>query len=350
MGEKGKRLRLKPDEVEVINNYRAIKNQADDFNLDPRTIHSGWLKSKDASIYFTNPLHGDKVTYEEIKEKFKKELIDYAPKYPTIKRGKQKEPHLFVLSVSDLHIGKLATKSGTGETYNVKKAIERAKEAVTGLIDRASGYEIDQILLPVGNDLLHTDNSIGTTTKGTLQDTTGTWHENFTAARKLFVELIEYLMLIADVRVVHVPSNHDYVTGYCLTDALSCWFHNSKNVEFDLNMRHRKYFKYKKNLIGLTHGDGAKMAELPLIMANESPDGWASSTYRYFYLGHIHHKDVFKFRSGKDYHGVTVEYLRSPSSSDQWHHNKGYQHSTKAVEAFLHHPTFGQVSRLTYNF
>jgi DNA repair exonuclease SbcCD nuclease subunit len=121
-------------------------------------------------------------------------------------------------------------------------------------------------------------------------------------------------------------------------------------MTFDLDMNHRKYFTYEENLIGISHGDGAKMNDLPLIMASESPKAWANTKYRYWYLGHVHHKDVYKFRSGKDYHGATVEYLRSPSAADQWHSEKGFQHSKQAIEAFIHHGKEGQVSRITHNF
>jgi hypothetical protein len=52
----------------------------------------------------------------------------------------------------------------------------------------------------------------------------------------------------------------------------------------------------------------------------------------------------------KDYIGVTVEALRSPSGTDGWHHRNGYQHAPKAVEGFIHSKDHGQVSRLTHLF
>ena len=135
-----------------------------------------------------------------------------------------------------------------------------------------------------------------------------------------------------------------------LADSVYCWFRNHKNVSFDVSNAHRKYFIYGKNLIGSSHGDGAKMADMPLLMANEAPLQWANTFYRYIYLHHIHHKDVTKFKSGKDYQGVTVEYLRSPSGTDSWHHRNGYQHAPKAIEAFIHNKQFGQVARISHNF
>ena len=52
---------------------------------------------------------------------------------------------------------------------------------------------------------------------------------------------------------------------------------------------------------------------------------------------------------GKDYIGASVEYLRSPSSSDSWHSRKGFC-SQKAVEGFVHEKNSGQVARLVHYF
>ena len=61
-------------------------------------------------------------------------------------------------------------------------------------------------------------------------------------------------------------------------------------------------------------------------------------------MHHLHHK------ISKDYIGVTVEALRSPSGTDSWHHRNGYQHSPKAVEGFIHSKEHGQIARLTHLF
>ena len=70
--------------------------------------------------------------------------------------------------------------------------------------------------------------------------------------------------------VVHSMSNHDYQSGFHLAHSLKSWFRNTKDVTFDISVAHRKYYKYGSNLIGLEHGDGAKMDKLPMLMANEN--------------------------------------------------------------------------------
>ena len=317
------------------------------FSLPDNWSH-GWLKGKHASIFIKNTK--GLITFDEMRAKFVAEMKQYSPSYRTIKRKQIKDKHLLVLDIADLHIGKYASESETGDAYDSNKAIERALEGVEGILNKAKGFPIDKIMFIIGNDVLHIDNPRNTTTSGTGQDVSGMWHENYVRARDLYVKIIERLMTIADVHIVHNPSNHDYISGFMLADSIFCWFRKSKNVTFDISNNHRKYFTYGVNLIGSSHGDGAKMADMPLLMANEAPLLWAETKYRYIYLHHIHHKQQTKFMSGKDYQGVTVEYLRSPSGSDAWHHRQGYVGAKKAIEAFIHSYEYGQCCRITHNF
>jgi hypothetical protein len=339
------RFRLKKEEVDVVLKFRAIKEHSEAMGLDPSTVKDGWLKTKEASIRFVNPEFGG-VSVEQIKSELIEAAKNHAPIYAEIKRPKPKTPHLMLLSVADLHIGKYSSKASSDDEYDSGIAVLKAVEAITELIDKVSGYEIDEILLPVSNDVLHVDGPNNTTTKGTRQDVSGLWHENFILARKFYVSVIEMLLSIADVHVCHVPSNHDYALGFCLTDAINCWFNKCKNVTFDGDMKHRKYFQYNNNLIGLTHGDGARETDLPLLMANECKDGWAKTEYRYFFCGHLHHYRKTKLQSGKDYQGVTVEHLRTLSPADEYHHKHGYIGAKRAIEAFIHHPVEGQIAKI----
>jgi hypothetical protein len=317
------------------------------FNANSSWSH-GWLKTKEASIFIKNK--EGIISFDEMRAKFITEMSEYSPSYKKIKREPITDKHLLVIDIADLHIGKLADKSETGDKYNSDIGVKRALEGVNGILSKAKGFPIDKILFIIGNDVLHIDNANKSTTSGTAQDVDGMWYKNYEIARDLYIKIIEMLVYVADVHIIHNPSNHDYISGFMLADSIFCWFRNHKNITFDVSNAHRKYFIYGKNLIGSSHGDGAKMADMPLLMANEAPTQWANSLFRYIYLHHIHHKDVTKFKSGKDYQGVTVEYLRSPSGTDSWHHRNGYQHAPKAIEAFLHNKEFGQCARLTHLF
>jgi hypothetical protein len=328
----------------------TIENILEDNQVRPTDSWShAWLKTPDGSVFVKNK--EELISYDDIRNEIIEDMKAHAPSYDKIQRIDSKvESHALTIDIADLHIGKLSVQEETGESYNMKKAVKRALQGVAGILDKASGYNIDKIFFIIGNDILHIDKTNRTTTANTPQDTDGMWYESFTTARKLYVEIIENLTQIADVHVIHCPSNHDFMSGYMLADSIYSWFNNNPNVTFDISNAHRKYTKYGKSLLGFSHGDGAKMADMPLLMANEAKKDWADTDFRYVYLHHIHHKDIRIFQSGKDYQGVTVEYLRSPSATDSWHSRNGYAGNVKAIEAFLHSKEYGQVAKIIHNF
>jgi len=339
------RFRLKQDEIEILMQYRGIKEATDEAGVDDKDVKHGWLKTKDASLFFKNPNFKVEELNEiqRIKDECIKEVKKYAPKYHAIETIKSEDTHLLVIDIADLHIGKLATAFETGEDYNSQIAVKRAKDGLQGILNKAKGFNIDKVLFVAGNDILHTDNTKRSTTAGTPQDTDGMWYENFIMAKNLYIELLEKLMSFADVEVVYNPSNHDLTHGFFLMQLIEAHFANS-TINFNVNLLHRKAFKYGNNLIGTTHGDGAKIENLPLLLATEFPILWSETKHRYIYSHHVHHK------TSKDFIGVTFETLRSPSGSDSWHHKNGYTGVPRAVEGYIHHKDFGQIARLTHIF
>ena len=361
--EYGKRIRLSPDEVELIYKHRAsvVDNINDNTALNMHLKERGIKKKDVVSVKHWQSANGEYrfsvVTKEDCgldeDKVFKKigEFIEtYSPDYKKIEYKKKKDPHLFIFNPADIHIGKYANELETGDRYDCETAVNRVLEGLEGLIDKASGFEINRVKFDIGNDVLHIDNVYSTTTKGTYVESDGKWWEHFEIALKLYVQCVERLRQIAPVDVVHSMSNHDYQSGFHLAHALKSWFRNAEDVTFDISVAHRKYYRYGASLIGTEHGDGAKFDQLPLLMAQESPKLWAETKYRYFYVHHLHHKIKWKWQEAKDYNGVVVEYLRSPSSTDSWHSRKGFTSTQKATEAFLHSYNSGQVARLTHYF
>lgn len=338
------RYRLSEDEAEIIKNYRRIRQEANNSGLNVSDVHSGWIKSKEASLYFKNPDHK-----QQDQKKLYKELIDdlknYSPKYPKFKRTKVTEGHLFLCCPSDIHIGKLCRSFVSGQEYNNQIAVQRTLEGVRGCIEKSKGFNIDQVVFLLSGDLLHVDGG-KTTTRGTIQDMDGLFSDQFLIAKRLIVEVIEMLLEIADVEVIYTPGNHDHVTGWLTSMVLQAHFNLCSNVTFNNDLTMRKYYKYGSNLISSCHGDGIKWNLLPMIMADEC-EFWGKTKYRYMFTQHVHHK----VQNKNDFPGVTLESLRSPSSSDAWHHKSGYQSSSNlAIESFIFHKNHGQVARLTHLF
>ena len=361
MSKDGKRLRLTPEEVEIINESRgkSLSNINGNTALDLHLKDRGINKNDVVSVKHWQNMGGDLRFSIVTKEQYGVEKSDllkdienliktHTPIYAKIKRVKGE--HLLVINPADIHIGKLAVALETGDEYNTEIAYKRVLKGVEGLISKSKGFSIDRVLFCVGNDVLHIDNVYNQTTSGTNQDCDGKWWEHFEVALKLYVKCVEILREVAPVDVVHSMSNHDYQSGFHLAHSLKSWFRKASDVTFDISVAHRKYYVYGKNLIGLEHGDGAKFDKLPLLMANDKPKEWASTKYRYWYLHHIHHKVKHKWLDGKDYIGVSVEYMRSPSGTDSWHNRKGFTGVQKAVEGFIHSKDSGQIARLVHYF
>ena len=350
-----KRYRLKPDEWKLVDAYRNDKDQhsllakeCNSVGIDVDSVSHYWYKSQKFSI-FAKP---NEFTRDDFLNSIEALISKYSPSYPQIDYPKRTDGHLLIINPADVHIGKYADALETGEMYNVEIARKRVIEGVTGILRHAEGFPVDRILFCIGNDILHTDNTMGSTTRLTPQDTDGKWYRHFTTALELYVQCVEMLMQIAPVDCVHSMSNHDYMSGFHLAHALKSWFRNTNGVSVDPHPQHRKYYAYGSSLIGLSHGDGAKKNNLPLHMAQEEPQMWAKSKHRYWYLHHLHHKQRYQFMSSFDNIGVTIEFLRSPSGTDSWHATKGFCGSTnsKAVEGFIHSKENGQIAHLTYIF
>ena len=363
MKKYGKRIRLSPEEVEMVYEGRAASttnlngNTALDIHLSERGID----KNDVVSVKHWQSASGDyrfSVVTKEDATADTKDILNqvsdfienHSPYYPSVKRKNKNANHLLVVNPADIHIGKYANGVETGSEYDVETACMRVLEGLEGLISKAQGFDVERVLFCIGNDVLHIDNVYNTTTKGTHQDTDGKWWEHFEVALALYVKCVEMLREIAPVDVVHSMSNHDYQSGFHLAHALKSWFRQDGEVSFDVSVAHRKYYQYGTNLIGLEHGDGAKMDNLPLLMAQEKPKMWSGTKYRYWYLHHLHHKVKHKWRDAKDFIGVTVEYMRSPSGTDSWHSRKGFSGVLKAVEGFIHEKNSGQVARLVHYF
>lgn len=347
--------------------HLALKEECDRVGIPIDDTKNYWYKGKHFSIHASRA--ETNTDYFAIRDELYADMKKFAPKYPIIKRPKKKDSCLLTIDAADPHFGKRSTIMETGEETNLSTTEKRFSEGVQSLIYKTDGYNFDKIIFIGGNDSLHTDNPFGTTTAGTKQDTAGMWYENFLCAKKAYISALDKLLTISDVHFVFCPSNHDFMTGFFLADTLKSWYSNNKNITFDNDPIHRKYVHYGHSLLGFTHGDGCKEADLSDLMKTEAKKAWSESQYGYWYVHHRHHSDrkawkgSSKIKMEKDYKNLTVfntglnmspqdycfvEYVRSMSGTDRWHFTNGFAHAPQAMEAFITHPQYGQINKITH--
>src|SRR3546814_18083223 len=74
------------------------------------------------------------------------------------------------------------------------------------------------------------------------------------------------------------PGNHDPHQAAMLSICLAARFHDNPRVTIDDSPSSFFYFRFGKPLIGSQPGDGAKLVDLPLILARDVHEDWADRT------------------------------------------------------------------------
>lgn len=368
-GESEMSIKPKPATQADIN---ALRQHCREQGLPFDARRLWWHKTKEFSVSFydAEKIEEEQNFYQTLLDDLKK----HAPKYRR-RKVLPKGEHLLVLPMADIHVGKWLCEEETSSEYNSQIVEERVRAGTDSLVAKANAHGVSDFVVCLGNDMLHTDDG-RSTTSGTPQDNDGSWFANFRLAVKIMTGIIEQLALHGKVHLMFVPANHDWRSGFAIAQVVAAHFANHPNVSnghegSGLTELHRKYFVYGHNLIMFTHGDGAKEKDLHWLMATEAAEAWSKTKFRYVYMGHIHHKVrktqgitnalVEKDRIGYTeinagsfsdaMHNVAIEYARSPTPSDGWHHRQGYiGPNNQAVEAFLHHPIDGQMARFTHFF
>ena len=256
-------------------------------------------------------------------------------------------PYLLEICIHDLHLGSLAWGPEAGEDYDLKIAESRLKSSVRALLSRVDLFKVERILFPVGNDLFNIDNKNNSTVNGTVVDTDVRFIKMVKAARKIIIETIDELSLIAPVDVVIVQGNHDFTISLVFGEILDAFYANNQRVTVNNAPSPRKYYKYGSVGIQLTHGDQEPHQALGLIFATEEKELWASTKFRFCQLGHFHKNKKISFVSVDEHQGFQVQILPTLSSSTAWAHAKGYS-SLKQAKAFLFHKEDGLHGEFTY--
>lgn len=273
-----------------------------------------------------------------------REAADVAIRIKPAKYRPQKRGIMTELSIPDLHINKLAWGKETRHaSYDSDIAVKLHDTALDALLQRTAHVRPDAITLVFGNDLLNTDNAVGTTTSGTRQDTDTRYKRGFVMAREMATRAILRCREVAPVRVVMVPGNHDTETVWHLGDSLWCLFRQDKHVAIDNGPAKRKYVEHGQCLLLFTHGNEEKRPDLPLLMAAEESKAWGRTRWREVHVGHWHQEGLIEKM------GVRVRLLSSLCPPDFWHSSKGYIGNIRKADAFVWHKDDGLILTATYS-
>ncbi|MFW5847571.1 MAG: hypothetical protein ACOCVF_01445 [bacterium] len=296
-------------------------------------------------------------------EAFKELMEEYVPPVSNLDVLSKKsnvlddENNLLEITLFDAHIGKLTWHGETGENYDVNIATRRFMYALEMLLKRASGFNYNRILFPIGNDFFNSDTFLNTTTYGTPQDEDLRWQKTFKIGSQLLISAIDTLKLTGvPIDVIVIPGNHDQQRAFYVGEVLSAWYDKDTQVSVNNSAELRKYYKFGDVLLGFTHGNNEKKNDLPMLMATEKKELWGKTKYHEFHIGHLHKKNktsydivINKNEYIDENLGVVIRTLSSIAGTDQWHFSKGYVGNSKAGEAFIWNDVNGFVANLNIN-
>lgn len=319
--------KLDPDKWEVISYKNNYWNQQ---TKDGKTLI---LYQSKITV---KPRKFDNISEETVIEHFINKTKNHKyidPEYIITERN----PRMIEINICDLHLGKLAFDSVSGDVYNLKIAKKRFYSLINTEYKRAIDNKVEKILFVWSNDFFNTDGISNATTRGTPQQTAINWQNLFLEGVSMLVDAIELLSTLAPVKSFYIASNHSRQSDFYALCYLQAWFRDSRNVTIVNNQKSRYYERYGVILLGFSHSYYEKESNLYHLMSTECVDDWAETTYREFHLAHYHSEKV------KDVGGVIYRWLPTMCGTDEYHYDKGYIGSVKRSYSFLYDKCIGLI-------
>ena len=300
----------------------AIKGVSALVDSGGRTIQQ-WIKTKEQ-------------TQTDLIAAIKEEFSQYKGAAKIVKPPKETFGDLMqVYPITDPHIGMLSWAPETGESNDLKIGVERVD----------AGMQVAAILNT--GDYLHADSQTNATPASGYQlDVDGRAQKVKLAGVQLLRRSIDYaLQKHKRVIVKNLKGNHDPESAAWLNIALGMFYSEEPRVEIDLEDGNNDIWLhlFGVNYIGATHGHTMKPERMAMVMADDKPDYWGASKYRWMIFGHIHHETV------KEVGSVRCESFRQPVPKDAYAHSHGYRAGNSMSSVTLH-KTDGEIGRHKINF
>lgn len=276
---------------------------------DVDALHSGWIKTEKASLYFKMPGADPASSFAD---RIREALTDIPRAEPTEAPKVNDTDLLTVYPVADAHIGMLAWGAETGEDYDTRIASERICAWMQSVVD-ASPPSDTALILDVG-DLTHADDRTNMTPASKhILDVDTRHYRTLEVTIWTMVQAVEIaLTKHRRVIVVVLPGNHDPHACLAIMFALAERYRDNPRVEVQKKPGEFFVMEWGKCLLAAHHGDKAKAERLVLYMADRWPEMWGRSKHRFLFTGHMHH------HKSADIGGVQWEQLRALTAKDAY--------------------------------
>jgi hypothetical protein len=246
--------------------------------------------------------------------------------------------------ISDLHMGMYCWGAETGKSWDLSIADKELNAAVDKLFAKVPDTEYAVIL--GGGDAFHADNNMNQTLKSkNLLQVDGRYSKVFGAVCRYFVRLVDRALLKhsrVDFRIL--IGNHDEHSAIAMAHYLAAYYRLEPRARVSVDPNAFWFYRYGSTFLAATHGDKARAAAMPAIMATRKADIWGSSKHRYAHTFHLHRGEKIAGEAG----GAVVEVHAVAIPNDAWAHEQGFI-SNRKMQAIIYSPTGGETDRYTVN-
>jgi len=252
---------------------------------------------------------------EELTTKSIQEAVDSLDMKPiVIERGNFKTRGLLELAFSDMHI--------PNTTYDEYK--KHQDESIVWI----ESQKWEEIIILVGGDLFHTNNSDGTTVHGTKVAHNVSLSDMYQQALNFYQPiLISALENSQKVKAMYIEGNHDKDTTIGFAFMLSKLF---PQVEFDIDETPFKYHMYHNVFIGFLHGDKPRgLKEVSKLFFQLFKEQIARADTVELHSQHLHHE------ISKDDMGFMIRTLTTANKNDKWTLDNGFVGARKTFQGFI---------------
>lgn len=247
--------------------------------------------------------------------------------------------------IVDPHLGALSYGKETGESNDLKIGVERVQGTLQRLIGWSPAAET-AVIINTG-DFFHADDQRNATpASGHQLDVDGRDQKVKWAGVNMLRTAIDYaLQRHKTVIVKNLKGNHDPESAKWLNISLGLFYSNEPRVKIDPSDANNDHFfhLFGVNYVGATHGHTMKPDRMYVMMAEDNPEYWNASLYRWCIFGHIHHE------TKKQIGSLICESFSQPVPRDSFAHSHGYR-SGSAMESVTLHRDGGERGRCRQNF
>jgi len=249
---------------------------------------------------------------------------------------------LTVYPIGDHHTAMYAWAEEAGADYDIKLAEQLLVAAAAHLVDLSPPGET-ALIVNVG-DFFHVDQHRPETSRShNALDVDTRYAEMIRAGVKMMRTVIESaLKKHRKVTVINACGNHDDIGALWLSLTLAMLYEKNPRVTIEQTASKFAYVQHGKVLIGVTHGDTAKLEKLAGVMAADRPELWGATEHRYWLTGHIHQRKVL------EQPGCMVESFRTLAARDAWATAAGYR-SGRDMTALVFHREHGECARYRFD-